>query len=169
MTVKYTVKKMRKTSSRPINLDEMKKLFFYQDGFLWWNVSRQGATKNALAGSIDSKGYRRVCVDGVNYQVHRILYSLYVDKEISSELFIDHIDGNRLNNKRSNLRLVTCAENGFNRKSAKGYTYNKRAKKFQASIKVNGKQIYLGIYDNELDARAAYLRAKNKLHIITER
>ena len=62
-----------------------------------------------------------------------------------------------------NLRIVTSQENSFNT-NAKGYI--KKGKKFQAHIRINNKQIYLGYYDTEKDAHQAYLEAKEKYHII---
>lgn len=81
-------------------------------------------------------------------------------------LQIDHIDGNPLDNRRSNLRAVTHQQNHFNRTSARGCYWNKLLKKYQAQITVDGKQIHLGCFDTEQEARAAYLEAKEKYHII---
>lgn len=79
---------------------------------------------------------------------------------------IDHINGNRLDNRICNLRSVTRQENNFNYTKAKGYSWNKRQNKWCASIKLNRKSIHLGSFDNECDARQAYLDAKEKYHKI---
>lgn len=50
--------------------------------------------------------------------------------------------------------------------NAKGYWWNKRDKKYQAQIKLDGKYIYVGGYDTEEDAHSAYLKAKEQYHII---
>ena len=63
----------------------------------------------------------------------------------------------------NNLRIVSHQENQFN-KNAKRYT--KQGKKFQAHICLNYKQIRLGYFDNEEEARNAYLEAKKIYHII---
>lgn len=78
---------------------------------------------------------------------------------------IDHIDRNRSNNKISNLRIVTNQQNSFNT-NAKGYYWDKHAKKYEAKISLNKKTIYLGLYNTEEEARQAYLDAKDKYHII---
>ena len=78
---------------------------------------------------------------------------------------IDHIDRNPLNNNIENLRVVTNQENGWNQ-YAKGYSFNKENGKYRAQIRVNGKNIYLGYFENEDDARTAYLNAKAIHHII---
>jgi hypothetical protein len=79
---------------------------------------------------------------------------------------IDHIDGNPLNNSVDNLRIVSHQENHLNRTTAKGYCFHKSHNKFQAQIRLNGKQIYLGRFDKEEDARQSYLNAKLIYHTI---
>jgi len=78
---------------------------------------------------------------------------------------VDHIDGDKLNNSIENLRLVSHQQNQFNTK-AKGYTWYKKVKKWMAQICLDGKIIYLGLFDNEDESRAKYLEAKKKYHII---
>lgn len=75
----------------------------------------------------------------------------------------DHIDGDGLNNQRANLRRATTAQNGANRRSNvgsssrfKGVTWHKGDKRWQASIKVDGRNRYLGSFRSEEDAARAY-------------
>lgn len=82
-----------------------------------------------------------------------------------SRMVTDHQDRNGLNNQRYNLRVVTNQENLFNKK-AKGYSFNKQKQKFTASIRINGKSIYLGDFLTEKKARKAYLKAKELYHVI---
>jgi len=77
----------------------------------------------------------------------------------------DHIDRNGLNNQRSNLRVVTNQQNQFNR-NPKGYYFHKPTQKFQAQIWLNGKNIYLGLFETALEAQASYLKAKKIYHVI---
>lgn len=80
---------------------------------------------------------------------------------------IDHVDGNGLNNQKSNLRFATDSQNQANRhhlpptKSSRfrGVTYHRGINRWQASIKVRGQSIYLGCFESETDAAAAYDRA----------
>ena len=87
----------------------------------------------------------------------------YVNKNVAD--FIDHINRDKKDNRILNLRNATLQQNQFN-KSAKGYSYNKRAKKYQAMIKVNYIPIHLGYFLKEDDARQAYLDAKKIYHVI---
>jgi hypothetical protein len=76
---------------------------------------------------------------------------------------VDHIDRDKSNNHISNFRPATSQENNFNT-DAKGYSWHKRAKKWQAQIQLNRKSIHLGYFDKEEDARNAYLKAKAIYH-----
>lgn len=81
-------------------------------------------------------------------------------------LIVDHINRNRTDNRKSNLRAVTPKQNTQsggpkvnlkNRTSRfKGVCFSKKTSKWQAGIKVNGKSIYLGQYDTEIEAALAY-------------
>jgi len=118
---------------------------------------------------VDGRGYNRLHLSFngklKKYAVHRIIAYTYLGLDIENpKQIIDHIDRNKKNNNVTNLRVVTNQENMFNT-NAKGYTWNKRKKKFQAQICVNGKKIHLGYFDKEEDAREAYLNAKQIHHI----
>jgi len=80
--------------------------------------------------------------------------------------YIDHIDGNKTNNKIENLRDITNQQNGFNRTTAKGYSWHKQKQKYISRIRLNGRNIYLGYFTTESEGRDAYLKAKEKYHII---
>lgn len=88
-----------------------------------------------------------------------------------SNMQVDHIDGDRLNNRRANLRLATKSENMRNRgpqadnKSGfKGVCWIVRDQRWMAQIKHNRKQIYLGYFETAEEAHAAYAAACIKYH-----
>lgn len=75
----------------------------------------------------------------------------------------DHINRNRLDNRKSNLRTVSYSQNTLNSKIRKnnssgstGVVWHRRDKKWQARISVNGKRVQIGYFDNYDDAREAY-------------
>ena len=70
-------------------------------------------TKRILKGSIRN-GYIRINIQEKWESLHRLIWESFNDTLLEKEQIIDHIDGNRLNNKLSNLRLVTQSENVFN-------------------------------------------------------
>jgi len=85
-------------------------------------------------------------------------------------LDVDHIDGNGLNNRKSNLRLCTHAENVHNSRPMrngsskyKGVCWHKTYKKWYSSIGKTGKRFYLGRFDNEIDAALAYDKKAKEL------
>lgn len=77
---------------------------------------------------------------------------------------VDHIDGNALNNTRTNLRLCTRKQNSYNRAFTSGKTHSKYKgvtwhitnRRWQASIRVDGKLKHLGVFKVEEDAAIAY-------------
>lgn len=89
---------------------------------------------------------------------HRAIWELF-NGLIPDGMDIDHINRDRTDNRIENLRLATRSQNCHNTK-AKGYSWNKSREKFVAYISTMGKTIYLGAFDNEEDARGAYLEAK---------
>ena len=151
-----------------MNLEIVNKYFYVKDGVLYSKIARGVKAKKdgEAKGRLASSGYLQIGVNGKQYSKHRILYILYNQIEIPDGLQIDHINGDRLDNTKDNLRLVTGQENGFNRTKAKGFNWKQERQKWRAYITVKGKRKHLGHHDNILDARAAYLRAKRELHII---
>ena len=119
----------------------------------------------------NNTGYMRygVTTDGfqIMYQAHRITYLLH-NPDMDQSLTIDHINGIKTDNRIENLRAATNQQNHFNRQTNKGFSWSSKSKKFRADITINNKTIYLGVYETILDARAAYLRAKRKYHVIEE-
>ena len=86
-------------------------------------------------------------------------------------VLVDHIDGNGLNNRRSNLRLATNAENMRNARGhldsasgAKGVSWHKGAAKWRAAIMADRQEHYLGLFDTVESAHAAYCDAAKRLH-----
>jgi len=76
----------------------------------------------------------------------------------------DHIDGDGLNNCKSNLRVVTSRQNNQNKHMKKssiypGVSWFKNEGKWYSKIKINGKTKHLGVFDVEADAFEAYLKA----------
>ena len=117
-----------------------------------------------------SKGYNQVNKNGRMWMRHRLVVAAFNPAfDINNtEHKIDHIDNNKLNNAFSNLRVVTNQHNQFNRPTAKGYCWDKQKGKWQAYIAINYKVKHLGYFDTWEEARAAYLAAKEKYHVIEE-
>lgn len=132
-------------------------------GEVFWKADRgAGVRAGDLAGCYDRHGYLRICVDGKRYLGHRVLWILYHGTEPPS--IIDHIDGNRSNNRKSNLRPATSRLNGINTARNRngrlpGACWYKRHSCWRAQINIDGKKRHLGYYDTELEAHEAWKRA----------
>lgn len=104
-------------------------------------------------------------------QMHNKAISMHrVIINAPKELLVDHIDCNGLNNRNSNLRLCTYAQNACNKRPKhnsgskyKGISFHRRDKKWEVQICHNGKFKYLGGYDSEIDAATAYDRKAEQL------
>lgn len=133
-------------------------------GLTWkGHPNKTQATKltGSAAGSDNGRGYYRTKVKDKLLRNHRIVFFLHHGCWPAGE--IDHIDGDKGNNHPGNLRVTNRSENCQNN-LAKGYSWNERAKKWQAAIRVDGKPYYLGYFSSEEAAHDAYLNAKKKLH-----
>ena len=159
---------MSKAKEISLTQDLLHELLDYDGSNLIWKVNRgTNKTKGEIAGCTRKGGYRRIAINKRKYQAHRLLW-IYHYGSIDKDLDIDHINGDKRDNSIENLRLITHQENHFNRTTAKGYCWNKAAKKWRAQIQVDYKKITLGFYNTEQDARNAYLQAKAMHHIIKE-
>jgi hypothetical protein len=83
---------------------------------------------------------------------------------------VDHIDGNLLNNHIDNLRVFTKPQYKLNIANKKVYSLGECKNEFKPKRKcqaiINGQKMFLGYFDNEQDARNAYLEAKKMYHAI---
>lgn len=121
--------------------------------------------------SIDGHGYAtRGIVTGPNkttsVKMHRQIMRLIP----GDGKLVDHINGNKIDNRKENLRLCTVSENARNRGPTKFNSLGlkgvkKRKNKFSANIMADGISHYLGVFDNKEDAAYAYAEASKKLHL----
>jgi len=123
--------------------------------------SRFGKLRNRKEKSGYIKFGTKINYKHLNLYGHQFAW-YWVNKECVEE--IDHINGIKEDNRICNLRSVTKSENQWNRKTTKGYYYFKKSNKWCAKIKVNYKNIYLGLFNTEEEARNAYLAAKEIYH-----
>lgn len=115
------------------------------------------------------RGYAQcgLCKNGKKntFQVHQLVAMAFLGHVLCGhERVVDHIDNNILNNKLSNLQVITARENlsrSRKNKTSKytGVHWSKEQGKFIANIHINGRQKHLGCFNSEIDAFSAYEKA----------
>lgn len=117
------------------------------------------------------KQYFRLGVAGGFYFAHRVVYALHHGIDLSTDVEIDHEDGNGINNAVSNLRISTRNENNQNVKltktntsGIKGVSFHKASKMWVGTLGYNGKRYNLG-YSHSREVMAEMVRElREKLH-----
>jgi hypothetical protein len=143
--------------------------FEYKDGKLLRKIVFNNRNKlHEEAGWLGVNGYRCVSILSKTYLVHRIIYFMFYNK---FPKYVDHIDGDRLNNDIKNLREATNAQNNWNtgiRKNntsgIKGVYWDTKYKSWHAQCFVNSKNYFLGRYEDIDDAETAVKAFRTKHH-----
>jgi len=128
-----------------------------------WHLNNGYASSTASAAEQRSAGSGKV----IRISMHRVLAGLsYDDVRV-----VDHIDGNKLNNQRANLRVCSNSQNLQNRGAQannssgfKGVTWNKRDRRWHARISVGPKNKHLGTFRSAAEAGEAYRAAALLFH-----
>ena len=123
-----------------------------------------------VAGAVSGNGYVILSVDGAQVYGHRLAWFYTTGRW--PERQIDHINGERTDNRICNLREASQGENNQNltqlhRQNTSGFTgvsWHKAAKKWSAHINANKVRQYLGLFHTKEEAYAAYCSAKKRLH-----
>ncbi len=178
-----TVDSMRRTFSqqqadlrataRGVTAESVREWLHYNPdtGDLTWKMSLDTRRKvGDVAGYLDRYGVLRIGLRGAIFQCHRIAWLIVHGKWPSG--YVDHINGNRGDNRLSNLREASVSQNAQNQRKAHrdsstgllGVSHDKRTGKYRASIHVQGVTHSAGCHKSAEEAHAAYLAAKRRLH-----
>jgi hypothetical protein len=156
--------------AKPVmNLELIKDYLNYdpESGIFTWKKNLKGPAKEGMiAGARHSRGYITIGFNGESYLAHRLAWA-FTYNEISQNMQIDHINGDRGDNKISNLRLASHEENCRNSKPRKHNKsgikgVRKENSKWAARIRVNKKEIWLGTFETSDEAAKAYQDAAKK-------
>jgi len=158
--------------------------YFPETGdFVWLKPTTFRVKAGAVAGSIWVNDRKRskahfqlmITIMGGKYLAHRLAW-LFGHGKDPGEKLIDHINGNSLDNRLSNLRLVTTTENQWNvsealsssKSGSRGVYFHRQSGKWCASICTNGKHKHLGSFKTKDEASLAYQQAaSSRLSLIT--
>jgi hypothetical protein len=150
-----------------MTLDELRRYMTYDPEtgvFVRTGLVKTSKRAGSVVGRIDQKGYRVTMIRYHYYLLHRVAWLFHYGQWPPAD--IDHINGDRADNRISNLRLATRKENSRNRKlhytntsGFRGVTWDRSKMRWKAKITVNGKSRTLGNYVDIADAAAAYEKA----------
>ena len=157
--------------SRLLTAEYLREVLDYdpETGIFVWRTASRRARIEKEAGCLNSKGNWMIRLDRRQHRAHRLAW-LYV-YEIMTPQQLDHINGNRADNRIVNLRVC---DNSLNQQNLSlsgsgttgylGVTFDKKEKKFKARIKTQGVNKCLGLFSTALEASEAYLTAKKTMH-----
>ena len=148
--------------------DKLHQMFEYKDGNLYRKISLGRTKAGDKVGFVDSKGYLSVNINKKCFYLHRIIWMMQYGE--MPEL-LDHVDGNRQNNKIENLRLANRFENSHNKQinknntsGVKGVYWHRKAKKWAAQITKHNKHYSLGVFETKELAAEFVALAREMLH-----
>lgn len=163
-------------NAKPIPPQQVLRERFDYDLELGRLVYRSHPSKNhkhrvgTVAGSRHREGGWQLCIDYIVYLHCRVVW-VWVYGADPGELEIDHIDGDRANDRITNLRLANrtqqswnCGATKRNTSGVKGVSFYKRLGLWRADIRVDGRQKCLGYFKSKEEAAAAYQVAAVQLH-----
>lgn len=141
-------------------------------GIVRWKNKKANRKAGAEVGSITGEGYRRTSFNNQYFYVHRFLWT-YVYGSIPEGLEVDHINGDRGDNRIANLRLCSNKQNKQNTHNAPvgrttsgllGAMWDSRTQKWKSQIRLNLQSTFLGYFETAQEAHAEYMQAKSKFH-----
>jgi hypothetical protein len=170
MTLKFNIEKGTKViGTAGLTKEYLNELFEYRDGELYWK--RKTSNRDNIgqkAGTLNQRGYIKTGINKKIYSNHRLIFMMF--NGFLPKL-LDHIDGNKLNNRIENLREATNGENKQNSKlnknsssGVKGVHWNSREKKWQVRVQVGKKRMSFGYFKDLELADLVAQEARNKYH-----
>ena len=158
---------------------QLKEWFEYHNGHLIWKKPVQKIKVGDIAGNLQrpsrpkNKPYWKIGFQRKQYPAHRLIW-IFHNGEIPEGMLCDHINGDSLDNRIENLRLVTQSGNNRNIKLPKnnksgvcGVRWHSGAKRWLAAIKINQKEKHLGSFKEFDDAVKARISAEKKYNFET--
>ena len=139
--------------AKKLTKDYLQEIFNYKDGNLYWKLeSNRSLIKGSKAGNIRTDGYVAIGLNKKVYKAHRLIFLMFNGY---MPLEIDHINGDKGDNRIENLREVTHSQNSMNRKlridntsKSKGVNWSKTNKSWVVRVGINGTRKFIGYFFN---------------------
>jgi len=144
-------------------IQELRDAYCYEPltGKLFWSKRTSNRIKQfSEAGSLNAQGYLVSSLNGKQNLIHRVIYEILLGRKLKSGECIDHIDGDKSNNRLNNIRLTDYGGNAraFRKKSHgksskyRGVQFDRERNSWRAAINVDGKLIQRRAKTEELAA-----------------
>lgn len=139
-----------------------------ESGILYWRSRDRNLSGLAAGGSASPDGYVRVRVRGRLQLAHRVILAMHNGAWPDGQ--VDHINGNRSDNRLCNLRAVPRSENlknkarySSNRSGVSGVHWHRQHGKWCAAVQDGGRRHHLGLFSDISSAAAAVSEARQRL------
>jgi len=162
---------------KPLTAERLRELLRYdpETGVFVWATDRYAGShhKRLMAKAGDVAGskkanernvYRTLTLDSVRHYAHRLAWLYMTGSFPARGMDVDHIDADSLNNRFANLRCASRPDNIRNSRrhikstsGLKGVSWHKGQRKWRAVIRIDGRQVHLGSFDDPNAAHAAYV------------
>lgn len=155
---------MSKVPRNDLDIEKVKANFILEDGKLVRTVNYYNKSVYEIIPTIiKNNRYFKVGLNGKEYMYHRFVWILSKGEDIPAGMYIDHIDGNRYNNRIENLRIVSNRQNTQNKSIHRegklvgsGFGYNR----YVSRIRFKDKTLTIGYFLTEKEANKAYAFAE---------
>ena len=152
-----------------LSKEYLQSLFDYRDGELYWKITKSQKTKAGNKfGCPDKYGYQVGSIDYKVYKAHRLIFTLfhgYLPKEV------DHVNGDKTDNRIENLRAVTNSQNQYNKcvqknntSGCKNVSWDQSISKWVVRVSFDKTQRYIGSFTDLKFADLVAQEARYKYH-----
>lgn len=161
---------MNRKPKKYLSVSDINRLLTYDEltGDIYWKASpRKGVSAGDAAGRNHPSGYLRINYKGMVMLSHRVAWVLYHGDWPDG--FIDHVNGNGMDNSIKNLRVATPSQNQMNRSinenNKSGHKgVHRKGSKWRSQITFNKNQLIIGVFNTIEEAVSAYEKASKMFH-----
>ena len=133
-----------------------------------------GLKRGRVMNGSKRRRYVSISLRGIGfrtYEVHQLVAMAFLNhKPLENKLVVDHINNDGFDNRLCNLQVITNRLNSSKDRNGKskytGVSWHKPTSKWRSNIQINGKQVYIGQFDDEDLAGKAYQDALKKYNLI---